>query len=147
MSTTLDFPPPAADARRRYVPFPGDGESAGALLAQAERGLTEAALELDAAQRFAAAYLAGLRAAAAILALRGRPHRGRSRPTSVWTLLAAVAPEFGEWAAFYAAGSATRAAVQAGITRHVTERSADDLVRQTGQFIELVGRAVHGSST
>jgi hypothetical protein len=147
MSTTLDFPPPTAGSHRRYVPFPGDSESAGALLAQAERSLAEAALERDAAQRFAAAYLSALRAAAAVLALRGRPHRGRARPTSVWTLLSGVAPEFGEWAAFFASGSATRAAVQAGITRHVTERSAADLVRQTGQFIELVGRAVHGSST
>jgi len=147
MSATLDFPAPTLGAGRRYVPFPGDSESAGALLAQAERGLADAELERDAGQRFAAAYLSALRAAAAMLALRGRPHRGRARPTSVWTLLSSVAPEFGEWAAFFAAGSATRARVQAGITRHVTVRAADDLVRQAGQFIELVGRAVHGSST
>jgi hypothetical protein len=36
--------------------------------------------------------------------------------------------------------------VQAGITRAVSTRSADDLVRQSGQFLELVTRAVRGSA-
>ncbi|HEU5474006.1 MAG TPA: SAV_6107 family HEPN domain-containing protein [Actinophytocola sp.] len=128
MTTTLDHPTAPASALR--------------LLVEAEQGLTEAEREVNPAHRFAMAYLCALRAAAAMLALRGRPHRGRSRPTSVWTLLAAVAPELREWAAFFAAGSATRASVQAGITRVVSERAADDLVRQTGQFIGLVRRAV-----
>ncbi|HEX6351931.1 SAV_6107 family HEPN domain-containing protein [Actinophytocola sp.] len=119
-------------------------ESPLGLLAQAETGLADAALEDNPAQRFAAAYLAALRAAAALLALRGRPHRGRSRPMSVWTLLSSVAPELREWAAFFASCSATRASVQAGITRAVSIRSADDLVRQTGQFIDLVARMIRG---
>ena len=135
MTTTLDFPmPPPAPA------------SALRLLTEAERGLAEAELEPNPAHRFAMAYLCALRAAAAMLALRGRPHRGRSRPTSVWTLLASVAPELREWAAFFAASSATRASVQAGITRVVSPRAADDLVRQTGQFIDLVRRAIRGAS-
>jgi hypothetical protein len=65
---------------------------------------------------------------------------------SVWTLLASVAPELREWAAFFASCSATRASVQAGITRAVTPRSADDLVRQVDQFLDLVSRAIHGTS-
>jgi hypothetical protein len=48
-----------------------------------------------------------------------------------------VAPELGEWAAFFASASAVRASIEAGITRVVTERSADDLVRQAGQFVEV----------
>ncbi|HET9140103.1 SAV_6107 family HEPN domain-containing protein [Actinophytocola sp.] len=128
MTTTLDYPTAPASALR--------------LLVEAEQGLAEAEREAHPAYRFAMAYLCALRAAAAMLALRGRPHRGRSRPTSVWTLLSAVAPELREWAAFFAAGSATRASVQAGITRVVSERAADDLVRQTGQFIGLVRRAI-----
>jgi hypothetical protein len=120
--------------------------SAQRLLTEAEQGLVDAEQEVDPGRRFAKAYLCALRAAAAMLALRGRPHRGRSRPTSVWTLLSSVAPELREWAAFFAAGSATRASVQAGITRAVSPRSADDLVRQTGQFIELVRRAFRGAS-
>jgi hypothetical protein len=134
MTTTLDLPlpPPAPTSALR-------------LLTEAEQGLAEAQHEPNPAHRFAMAYLSALRAAAAMLALRGRPHRGRSRPTSVWTLLASVAPELREWAAFFASGSATRASVQAGITRVVSPRVADDLVRQTEQFIGLVRRAARGS--
>jgi hypothetical protein len=120
-------------------------ESALGLLAQAELGLSAAELEDNPAQRFADAYLAALRGAAALLALRGRPHRGRARPMSVWTLLSAVAPELREWSAFFASCSATRASVQAGITRAVSNRSADDLVRQSDQFLELVARMTRGS--
>lgn len=134
MTTTLDH----------RDPLPSVPESALTLLSQAERGLIEAEVEPVAAHRFAMAYLAALRGGAALLALRGRPHRARSRPMSVWTLLASVAPEMREWAAFFASCSATRASVLAGITRAVTDRSADDLVRQTGQFLELVGRAIRG---
>jgi hypothetical protein len=134
VTATLDFPHHSA------APEPALG-----LLAQAEAGLAAAELEEVPARRFAEAYLAALRAAAALLAMRGRPHRARSRPMSVWTLLSSVAPELREWAAFFASCSATRASVQAGITRAVSTRSADDLVRQSGQFIELVGRAIRGT--
>jgi SAV_6107-like HEPN len=135
VTATLDFPNhPAA-------------ESALGLLAQAELGLRTAELEDNSAQRFAAAYLAALRGASALLALRGRPHRGRSRPMSVWTLLASVAPELREWAAFFASCSATRASVQAGITRAVSPRSADDLLRQSGQFLNLVAQMIRGATT
>jgi hypothetical protein len=135
VTATLDFP-------NHHSATP---ESALGLLAQAETGLSTAELEEDAARRFADAYLAALRAAAALLAMRGRPHRARSRPMSVWTLLSSVAPELREWAAFFASCSATRASVQAGITRAVSTRSADDLVRQSGQFIELVSRLIRGA--
>lgn len=137
MTTTLDY----RDNESLSVPEP-----ALTLLAQAERGLAHASLDPEPAERFAQAYLAALRAAAALLAVRGRPHRAHSRPMSVWTLLASVAPELREWAAFFASWSATRASVQAGITRAVTPRSADDLVRQSGQFLDLVTRAIHGTS-
>jgi hypothetical protein len=55
----------------------------------------------------------------------------------VWQLLTTVTPELAEWAAFFASCSATRAAAEAGITRLVNDRAADDLVRQAGQFIEV----------
>jgi hypothetical protein len=135
MAAALDFPN-----------YPTIHTSARALLDQAEQGLLAAEHEADPAQRFAATYLCALRAAAALLAMRGRPHRGFARPTSVWTLLSSVAPELREWAAFFAAGSATRASVQAGITRVISSRVADDLVRQTGQFVDLVRRAMRGTS-
>jgi hypothetical protein len=136
VTTTLDF-------HNHHSSAP---ESALTLLGQAESGLGAAEVERDPAQRYAQAYLAALRAAAALLAMRGRPHRARSRPMSVWTLMSSVAPELREWAAFFASCSATRASVQAGITRAVSTRSADDLVRQTGQFVELVARAIRGTA-
>lgn len=118
--------------------------SAVALLEQARHSLVDAECAPDPADRYVGAHLAALRAAAAVLAARARP-RGRSRPTSAWTLLPGVAPELAEWAAFFAAGSATRIAAQAGVTRLVTVRDADDLVRQAGQFLVLVERVVDGT--
>lgn len=116
-----------------------------ALLAQARRGLVEAESEVSPAPRFIAAYLAALRAAAAVLAARGRPHRGRAKPASVWLLLDSTVPELAEWAGFFAAHSATQAAAQAGISRKVTANLADDLLAQVARFVELAKHAVHHS--
>ena len=82
-----------------------------------------------------------LRAAAAVLAARAHasdPRERRRRPTSAWVLLTAVAPEFGEWAAFFAAGAGKRAAAEAGLTRAVNPREADDLLRDAQTFLALV---------
>ncbi|MFI5587092.1 SAV_6107 family HEPN domain-containing protein [Amycolatopsis sp. NPDC051758] len=118
--------------------------AAAGLLAQARRGLAEAERETDAAERFIGAYLAALRGAAAVLAARGRPHRGRARPASTWVLLDSVAPELREWSAFFASNSAARAAAQAGITGKVTDESSAQLVRAATPFLELARRLVHG---
>ncbi|MGH3978070.1 MAG: SAV_6107 family HEPN domain-containing protein [Pseudonocardiaceae bacterium] len=115
------------------------------LLEQARHGLLEAEYASRPVDRYAGAHLAALRAAAAVLAVRTRARR-RSKPTSAWTLLATVAPELGEWAAFFAAGSATRVAAEAGVTRLVSAGDADELVCRTGQFLGLADRAVHGTS-
>jgi hypothetical protein len=108
------------------------------LLDQAHRGLTEAAGSADLRQRYATAHLAALRAAAAVLAARARPEGGGRRPRSAWVLLGQVAPELGEWATFFAAGAAKRAAAEAGLSRAVTEREADDLVRDVDAFLAVV---------
>lgn len=118
--------------------------SALALIEQARHGLAVAERAEQPAERYAGAHLAALRAAAAVVAVRARPDRRRARPLSVWALLAALAPELREWATFFAAGSKTRAAVQAGVTRLVSGRDADDLVRQAGEFIGLTERLVRG---
>ncbi|WP_199433584.1 SAV_6107 family HEPN domain-containing protein [Qaidamihabitans albus] len=120
--------------------------AAVSLLAQAGHGLAEARREADPVSRFVGSYLSALRAAAAVLAARGRPHRGRARPESVWTLLESAAPELAEWAAFFAANSAKRAAAQAGITRAVTVDSADELFLRASEFVALARRVVHGTS-
>ena len=140
MSATVDFP--SYPSRRAGHSMPSGSPTA--LLRQAEHGLAAAELETDPAERFAQAYLSALRAAAAMLAHRGRPHRGRARPTSVWTLLSTVAPELREWAAYFAAHSSTRARIQAGLAHTVGAGAADDLVRLAGRFVGLVARVVPG---
>ena len=115
-------------------------QAARDLLADAGRGLGRAIRADQPTDRYAAAHLAALRGAAAVLATKARP--GRSRQASAWELLAKLAPEFSEWAAFFAAGSAKRQAAEAGITRFVTAREADDMVRQCAAFLDLVEGAL-----
>ena len=125
--------------------------AASQLLGQAHRGLAESAHCPDPGWRYATAHLAALRAAAAVLAARTRPQQGRRRPRSAWVLITEVAPELGEWAAFFAAGAAKRAAAEAGLSSAVTEREADDLVRDAGAFLAVVEstliRSVDGPPT
>lgn len=121
---------------------------ATALLELSAQGLREAAEAGTAPARYAAAHLAALRAAAAVLACRARPASTgrRARPTSAWVLLAAVAPELGEWADFFAEGARKRAAASAGLPSSVTPREADDLLRDAQAFLGVVETALdlHG---
>jgi hypothetical protein len=107
------------------------------LLGTARHDIAEAMTATTAAERYAAAHLGALRAAAAVLAVRTRPS-SRQRPRNVWTLLPEVAPELTEWSAFFAAGAKKRAAAEAGLTRAVTPREADDLLRDVQLFLALV---------
>ncbi|WP_298322977.1 SAV_6107 family HEPN domain-containing protein [Haloactinopolyspora sp.] len=117
------------------------------LIDQARACLAEAASSTLATDRFAAAHLSALRAAAAVLAARARPvnprrtgrtgRRGHG-PRNVWDLLPVVAPEFAEWAAFFAANAGKRSAAQAGLPGSVSVREADDLLRQADEFLGLV---------
>lgn len=129
-------------------PGPPGGRAAADLLALARRGLTEAAGADTPAERYAAAHLAALRAAAAVLAARARPDGNsparRRGPQSVWSLLPTVAPALTEWAAFFAAGAGKRAAAEARLPGAITRRDADDLLRDAETFLglttELLGR-------
>jgi hypothetical protein len=112
--------------------------AAAQLLTQAARALAEAEGCADPRRRYATAHLSALRAAAAVLAARTRPEGGRRRPSSAWVLLGQVAPELREWAGFFAAGASKRAAAEAGLSSAVTEREADDLVRDAGAFLAVV---------
>ena len=139
-----------AEGRQPPLPLPvrpPAAPAATALLADARRGIAEARHAAQPAPRFIAAYLAALRAGAAVLAARGRPHRGRARPASVWVLLETAAPELTDWTAYFAAHSAARAAAQAGNTRRVTAERADELLRQASLFVELAHGLVHGRAS
>jgi hypothetical protein len=108
-------------------------------LERAAESLREAITSPQVPERYAHAHVSALRATAALLAARAQPTPSRRRPQkNAWVLLAEVAPELGEWASFFAAGAGKRAAAEAGSRRAVTEREADDLVRDADRFLALV---------
>ena len=111
-------------------------------LQRARSALVEAELALRPSDRYLAAQLAALRTAAVVLACRARPHRStrRAGPRNAWLVLSEVAPELGEWAAFFAATQGRREAVRAG--GWVGAREADDLVRDAQGFLGQVERAL-----
>ena len=116
-------------------------------LERAAGSLREAITSSEVTLRYAHAHVSALRATAALLAARAHPtvgpaKRGRAPQKNAWVLLAEVAPEFREWATFFAAGAAKRAAAEAGSTRAVTEREADDLVRDADRFLGLVEQSL-----
>jgi len=129
---------------QRRLPTPAPSrpvpQAAKDLLADAGRGLGRAIRAEQVTDRYAAAHLAALRGAAAVLATKARP--GRARQASAWELLAKLAPEFSDWAAFFAAGSTKRQAAEAGIARLISAREADDMVRQCAAFLDLVEAAL-----
>ena len=113
-------------------------------LRRARSSLAEAELAQRPSDRYLAAHLAALRVVAIVLthrAPRGRA-RQQGRPTNAWRMLAEVAPELAEWAAFFADTEGKRDAIRAGATSIVTAREADDLVRDASAFLRLVERAV-----
>jgi hypothetical protein len=131
----------AAAPASRPAPAPTSRAALG-LLRQAADGLAEAHLQEDPLLRYPAAYLAALRAAAAVLAVRATPQPRRGATRNAWQLLAEIAPELSEWAAFFAACSDTRAAAEAGIARLVGRRDADDMLRQSEQFVGIVRSSI-----
>ena len=136
---------PGAPAPSGALPMPSRVPGAAlSLLRTARQGLAEAEAETDAGTRYIGAHLAALRAAAAIVAARGEPGTGarRRRPRSVWELLPQVEPALAEWAAFFAASAAKRAAAEAGLPRAATAREADDLLRDASTFLMVSERAL-----
>jgi hypothetical protein len=109
-------------------------------LERAAESLREAITSTSVPERYALAHVSALRATAALLATRAQPvtPARRRRQKNAWVLLAEVAPELAEWAAFFASGADKRAAAESGSRRAVTEREADDLVRDADRFLALV---------
>jgi SAV_6107-like HEPN len=121
------------------VPSPPARRSGAVLFAQAQSVLGEARQESTSGERYRLAHLAALRLAAALFAERAQPAGRRGRgPANAWVLLSSVAPDLTEWAAYFAAGASTRAALEAGATDVVGTRDADDLVRAVEQFSDIV---------
>lgn len=111
-------------------------------LERAAESLREAITTTEVPTRYACAHVAALRAAAALLAAKAAPTATRQRQKNAWVLLAEVAPELTEWASFFASGAGKRAAAEAGSRRAVTEREADDLIRESDRFLAVVEQAL-----
>ena len=129
---------------------PAAAGAASRELFRARAALAEATETSDHLIRYSSAHVAALRVAAAVLAVRARPVRSGSRrrvQRNAWVLLAEVAPEFGEWATFFAAGAAQRAAAEAGLERAVSTREADDLVRAVDTFYTQVEASLRLSTS
>ena len=74
-------------------------------LQRARSALIEAELAVRPADRFLGAQLGALRVAAVVLSARSVRRPVGSGPRNVWELVADVAPEYTEWAAFFAVRS------------------------------------------
>jgi hypothetical protein len=119
------------------LPRPSVSPAAQMLLDRSRAGLLQSCVARTRGERYVAAHLAALRAAAAVLAVRGRPGP-RGGPRSMWEILPRIAPDLAEWAAFFAATASRRAAVEAGRGGNITARDADDLLREAEAFHQLV---------
>lgn len=93
--TTMTTTEPSATVAPVSGPAPPSRAALG-LLRQACAGIAEGHREVDPLLRYPSAYLAALRAGAAVLAVRARPRPRRGASRSVWQLLAEVAPELAE---------------------------------------------------
>ncbi|MET4223357.1 SAV_6107 family HEPN domain-containing protein [Oerskovia enterophila] len=111
------------------------------LLARADAEIIAANLAADPAERFVHAHLGALRAAAAVVALRGRPS-SRSRARSVWDLLAAVEPGLAAWSVYFAGGAPIRAAVDAGRFDAVDARRAEEIMVCAEDFRDEVAMII-----
>ncbi len=114
------LPPTAVDLLRR-----ADGELLAAQFSSAPD------------EMFTHAHLGALRAAAAVLAVRGRP-TGRRAPRTVWDMLSAVAPEAADWATYFAAGAPVRRAVEAGRFDAVDATHAEATLCAAEDFLDEV---------
>ncbi|TMR97068.1 SAV_6107 family HEPN domain-containing protein [Nonomuraea basaltis] len=125
--------------RPRDTPGPRLSPAVRAHLTDSRSCLTEASTARTAASRYVAAHLAALRAAAAILAARPRPTEGRRRRLrSAWELLPEAEPHLAEWAAYFSASAAKRAAAEAGMVNRVSAADADEILAEAETFVSTV---------
>jgi hypothetical protein len=113
------------------------------LLRTAVIALDDAYQAQSPAARYIAAHVAALRAGAALLAVKAKPARS-NRIRSVWQMVPEIAPELGEWCAYFDAIGKRRVFVEIG-SEHVTQRQADDLVRDAEAFADQIARILNVS--
>ena len=112
------------------------------LVHRADAELLAAQFSPEAWEQFSHAHLAALRAGAAVVALRELSGGRRRAPRTVWAMLHEVAPELDAWSDFFAAGAATRSAVDAGRFDAVTPERAEQTLCAAEDFVDEVRRVV-----
>lgn len=95
------------------------------------------------ADRYVAAHHDAAQVALRVIASSPRRVRGRH---DVWDLLVLVAPELAEWAAFFAYLSPRVEVVAAGEHAIISQREADDLVRDLERFGSDAARRIRRSA-
>lgn len=109
------------------------------LLDRARATLLQACRAQTTNDRYIAAHLGALRAAAALLSARARR---RGAPVShAWATVQQVAPELAEWAEYFSVAGERRLQLEAG-GPPATHREADDLLRAAETFHGLVMAAL-----
>lgn len=94
--------------------------------------------------RYVAAHLAAVRAAGAVISARISPEQARMRRlSSIWELLFRVAPELGDWAAFFDAGTKRRAQCERGQRNAVNAQQAEEMRTQARKFTTLAEGMLH----
>lgn len=117
----------------------------GQMLARADAELLAAQFSAEAWERFTHAHLAAVRAAAAVVAARGRP-AGRGAPRTVWEMLGLVAPDMTRWAALFADAARLRAALEAGRFDAVSAARAEQALCDAEDFVDLARAAAREGS-
>ncbi|PRZ41399.1 hypothetical protein CLV47_110127 [Antricoccus suffuscus] len=115
------------------------------LLTAAWRSIAEATQHDDPTDRFDAANVAALRAAAAVVSVRAHPAGTNGVPgdrrrglETVWDILPRIAPELAEWADFFAVHSRVRGVARSDRSVRIGQRQADDLLRDADRFAHQV---------
>jgi hypothetical protein len=114
------------------------------LVESARQKLAAGKRDTSAVDRYVAAYMAALRAAAAVIA--AKPKQGdlgrRRRPQNIWELLPRAEPALGRWAAHFSAVAAARGPVRFGRIWPVSRRQADMLFGDAEAFVSLAEDAL-----
>lgn len=108
------------------------------LMTRVRSSLADAYAAPGTAERHLAASVAVLRAATAVVTVRGGGLPG-TRPTDPWALLVRLAPELAEWADYFAL-VADRGIELAARRAPVRAREADDLLRAAEAFVGRVSQ-------
>ncbi|MDV7244177.1 MULTISPECIES: SAV_6107 family HEPN domain-containing protein [Rhodococcus] len=138
MNNSVSGPTSGPSRRPGEVRAPASRRAAS-LLDRADALLSQSVGADSPADRFHSAYLAALRGAGAVLAAAdGSPGGRRTRTRNAWVLMADAASDFGAWADYFAGHSATRAAIEAGMSRTLTDLEADEFFVEVGRFLQAV---------